>query len=1266
MRRRTVALAAVLYAACASAGASAPVEGMRPSTDATDKLYVVNQGGATISVIDQQKLAVDTVLDLRALGFSANAKPHHVAVEPDGSFWYVSLIGDGRVLKFDRANRLVGQVQLETPGLLALDPVHDSLYVGRSMTAVNPPRSLGVIARRAFTLVDEHEIVIARPHALAVTHDGRWIHTASLAENRIASVETATGRVVLSTIAGAPRSLVQFALSADGRRMVAGGELSNTLLVFDLTRAPPLQPVAEYPLEGKPWDPRFSTDDRTVFVTLLTRNAVAEVDVAGGAVRRVLEGRLAQPYAMLVRADGRYAFVVNQNTGALAPGQSGHEMHGMAGHTSTDGWLSVIDLRDGALVTTLMLGSGPTGLGAALVSARAPTSTQVPMPPARGVPTLVREVAPFAVLDEAGAAIDEPFLGGFDVPRPQVVDIDGDGDLDLFVQERRGAVMFFENVRGRYEWRSDRFLGLDVGEWYRFADLDGDGLVDLLSESPISLIRAWRNVGTRAAPAFRVVADTLRDGDNRPIAADRQNILNVVDIDCNGRLDLFLGRVTGTIDRFEAVPSPAQDSTPRFTLHTERFEGIEILGNVPGQPSRTEIGGTRHGANTMAFGDMDGDGDVDLFWGDYFEPGLLLIENRSTGCTVPAMQERPRRFPDDSTLLTSGYNAPSVGDVDGDGLQDLVMGVIGGAFTPRRTSIANLHVVRQVSRGRFERVTDRLLRTIDVGSDAMPNLADLDGDGDLDLLVGNRISPESDTTAFVSWFENTGGRTTPAFRARGTLPMRGEFHYAPSVADLDGDGRPDLALGTWRDKVQWWRNTGTAQAPRYELADSALITLTRGSNTTPAFSDLDGDGDMDLVVGEASGQLNLYRNDGSSTAPRFVLVTDTLEGIDVGRRSAPTFVDLDGDGAVELVVGSEDGGLQRWRVVREGAWVRFVRDAAVDAATYTYSAATFGDVDGDGRPDVLVGTPSGGLLWYGTAARGAPASRQASAEPAEMLLWPNGAPDPRPGVGPEAIHFATNEASKTRKLVGGKPYVYIENVTRPTITVYSPTAGKNRAAVVVFPGGGFNVLAMDIEGTEVCDWLIAQGVTCVLLKYRVPCKHVGAYRDCPSAHQDAQRAMRIVRSRASEWDIDPRRIGVLGFSAGAHMAIMSSTRFERSYKAVDAADSTSSRPDFALVLYPGRMAYRHSGFKPNPDIRVTAETPPTFLMHARDDKTNAVENSLLYAEALRKAGVAADVHLYEKGGHAFGLRQTGQAASEWPQRAEAWLKRIGMIGRQAK
>ncbi len=332
---------------------------------AQERLYVVNQAGATISVIDQQKLAIDTVLDLRTLGFTANAKPHHVVVEDDGSFWYVSLIGDGRVLKFDRQNTLVGQVKMETPGLLTLDPAHDSLYVGRSMTAVNPPRALGVIARKAFTLVDEQEIVLPRPHALAVTRDGQWVHTASLAENQIASVNVATGRVTLTTIPGATRSLVQFALSPDGNTMVAGGELSNTLLVFDLTKPPPFVPVREITVEGKPWEPRFSPDGRTLYLSLLTKNAIAEIDVASWKIKRTIDGRLAQPYGMIIRQDGRYAFISNQNAGAVKEGHSGHEMHGMAGMSASDGWLTILDLRTGQVHSTLMLGNGPTGMGAA-------------------------------------------------------------------------------------------------------------------------------------------------------------------------------------------------------------------------------------------------------------------------------------------------------------------------------------------------------------------------------------------------------------------------------------------------------------------------------------------------------------------------------------------------------------------------------------------------------------------------------------------------------------------------------------------------------------------------------------------------------------------------------------------------------------------------------------------------------------------------------------------------------------------------------------
>ena len=287
---------------------------------------------------------------------------------------------------------------------------------------------------------------------------------------------------------------------------------------------------------------------------------------------------------------------------------------------------------------------------------------------------------------------------------------------------------------------------------------------------------------------------------------------------------------------------------------------------------------------------------------------------------------------------------------------------------------------------------------------------------------------------------------------------------------------------------------------------------------------------------------------------------------------------------------------------------------------------------------------------------GAQVGWQPSAGHPQIPLWPAGPPDTRSGVGAEAVHNAVDRATGKKKLVGGTPYSYVENVAQPTITVYPPKAQGTGTAVIVYPGGGFNVVAIDIEGTEACDWLTSHGIVCILLKYRVPCAHLGAYRECPQAHQDAQRAMRIVRSRAAEWRIDPGRIGVIGFSAGAHMAIMSSTRFTHWYAPVDGADSVSSRPDFALVLYPGRVGRTTQ----NPAIVVSDRTPPTFLVHAFDDPLNPVENSLLYAAALRKAGVRSEIHVFASGGHAFGLRPTGSPATAWPRLAESWMKSIGV------
>jgi acetyl esterase/lipase len=222
--------------------------------------------------------------------------------------------------------------------------------------------------------------------------------------------------------------------------------------------------------------------------------------------------------------------------------------------------------------------------------------------------------------------------------------------------------------------------------------------------------------------------------------------------------------------------------------------------------------------------------------------------------------------------------------------------------------------------------------------------------------------------------------------------------------------------------------------------------------------------------------------------------------------------------------------------------------------------------------------------------------------------------------------------------------------------------------VVVFPGGGYWILAIDLEGTEVCDWLTAKGITCVLSKYRVSGNGLeprsGPYPKSPMALEDAQRRW--------DWSASTRRSGISirtrlecwGFSAGGHVVAAISTHFEhRLYKAVDAADKESCRPDFAVAVYPGHLSLADNSIALNPDIatHITRQTPPTFLLQTEDDHVDRVEDSLSYYAALKKAGVPVEMHLYAQGGHAFGLRRTKLAVTAWPQLVETWLRSIGMV-----
>lgn len=288
--------------------------GQVPFADADQLLYVADQGEAKVSVIDMETNMVVRIVDLQALGFPAHALPHHIAVEPDGSYWYVSLIAGNAVLKFDRDNQLVGQIDIEWPGLLALDPDSDRLYVARSMASVNPPHRIGVVRRTDMT-VEEMDVFIPRPHALAVDPGGRGVFTASLSVNDVAVLDPVEETLELTSIGGdRPHTVINFAVSPDGRWMVGTTEITSKLFVFDLEHLPDLTPVDSIAVNRSPWHPVFTPDGRWVYVGNNWDNTVTVIDMESREVAKVIEGNgIAQPHGSAVSPDGQYAYIASRN-----------------------------------------------------------------------------------------------------------------------------------------------------------------------------------------------------------------------------------------------------------------------------------------------------------------------------------------------------------------------------------------------------------------------------------------------------------------------------------------------------------------------------------------------------------------------------------------------------------------------------------------------------------------------------------------------------------------------------------------------------------------------------------------------------------------------------------------------------------------------------------------------------------------------------------------------------------------------------------------
>jgi hypothetical protein len=622
------------------------------------------------------------------------------------------------------------------------------------------------------------------------------------------------------------------------------------------------------------------------------------------------------------------------------------------------------------------------------------------------------------VLDQFGTRYASPFLGGITTPRFQFVPLFNTDKNDLVIFNGDAKLMVFRNTGSAIDptWTplSDLSFMPAVNDWFRFYDFDGDGKQDLLKETGFGLGSYYRNTGTATAPQFTLTIDTLRDNSDDPVTFESLSVPTVADIDADGKGDIFTGNSIGTINQYQNV-SPSATAL-RFQKVSGQFacisaptqDTIFIEPNCGGaqtdRPPRTNT--IMHGSSALCFADLDGNGTLDLLFGDLSAGGIHHLRNIGT-MQNPAYQVVGLFYPMPSPLVSTGFNLSQIVDVDGDGLRDLLVGVL--RDSQKKDDFVFFKNIATNAAPQYLRLSDNFLSTFDVGINARPAFGDLNADGRADLILGNGSGE-------IALYRNVGTATQPQLHLQNPrlFFLDGDM-LSPTLADIDADGDLDMVVGRVSGAMRFYRNTGTPQSPQFTAQSFPSIdTVSIANVASPTFSDVDNDGDMDLIVGYQSGDVIWLRNTGTPQNPVFARVAGRLAQVGLlsdNPTAAPNLIDIDGDGKKDLFVGTTYGTVSFFLNTGTPQSPAFtLQSATYESLNIGKDAAPFWiDINNDGRAELFIGTRRGGLELYDRNSLSV--SRTDRVQPKTMVLAQN---YPNPFNPSTEIRYQVSEVSDVR------------------------------------------------------------------------------------------------------------------------------------------------------------------------------------------------------------------------------------------------------------